>query len=279
MNREALLYIVICLACLLLAGAILAFMYISRVQKEADAAYALLEEQTRGTEDEEPVTPEEPLVPESSLDPQAVQSDLLDSEQLYMSMLDQIRALYTVPVEEVVEEVAEEAEVVEEVVIPDTVFVYVKIPDEGFRVRMDATIAAMTVKMDSLRSYVNTYMNENIALRFELNQKNLHINDLNSSVESLNGTIEIMNTSVERLKEELQIFSTPVDETIEIDYRQIARIYDGMDSKKVGTLLQQMTPENAVQILKRMNQRKVTKIMADLPTNVSMRYAQLMLLN
>ena len=62
-----------------------------------------------------------------------------------------------------------------------------------------------------------------------------------------------------------------------LNYRNLAKLYNNMDAKKVADLMQQMKAEDSVQVLKLMNQRSMAEVMAALPPDVASRYSLLIM--
>jgi flagellar motility protein MotE (MotC chaperone) len=141
--------------------------------------------------------------------------------------------------------------------------------------QMDSTIAVMNTQIDSLRSVIELFENDNQNLITSIDVKESEIVELNNSIESLFSMIQT-------LQDEIYQLQNPEIEEEEVrppNFRQLARLYNNMDARRVSQLLQRMPPEQSVGILRLMNQRKASQIMAVLPPRVADQYAQIMIDN
>jgi flagellar motility protein MotE (MotC chaperone) len=142
--------------------------------------------------------------------------------------------------------------------------------------QMDSTMAVMKIEMDSLVTLISAQVLENSNLR-DMMRNMIETNT--SEIRELNEVIVSLNNVIVGLRNQIQAMTEPLDDSLDLDFRSLARMYNNMDTNRVAQLLQNMPPEVAVQILRSMNQRKAVQVMAVMPANVASRYSQLLLLN
>jgi len=281
MSKEALIYVVIFLICLLIGGSLLVTSYIKNIQ--ASIATDTLKD------DIPEVLPAIPLEPETEVEEQLEESQssflettstdnrtrtflnraeperenaLQQHEQQYLDLVRQLRMLFG------------EADTEEET--EDELEIGLTREEE-----MEITIASMNAQIDSLMIVIHSFIHENERLKKDLAQRDEEIKNLRQLNENL--TLIISN-----LRQEIYILQNPIIveeeepieeilEIIEPDYRLIARIFNNMDANRVAQILQTLPPETSANILKTMNQRRIAQVMAALPPRVATQYAELLI--
>jgi flagellar motility protein MotE (MotC chaperone) len=234
---------------------------LAQVQLELDAKEAL----TQTTKDVEK-KPKKKKTPFDDID----ESKLTDSERELLQLQKMFYALSNPDIddeeeeEEIIEEPVEEEIIIEPYLEPILVINYDEIMNQ--RKKEHNTL------IDSLKTVINNIQNDNLNLSNQLNNKDKQIVNLNDNKKTLEERI----VNLEHEKKELE--TPPVIEVAEPknDYRQLARIYNGMDSKKAAKIMQQMPSIESTNILRLMNQRKVTQILAALPPKVATEYSQIL---
>jgi len=284
MEKDYLMYLIIFLVCVLITGSVLFLTYTNR-PVESDIMDTLLVELSEDFDidnfdyfeyEPEPVQQETPR--RSFLDrPEAERRTFLnrtgptqqlsDNEEHFMSLVEQIRALFGTPeVEEEEEEEEIEEEEEEEIDLGPTI-----------EEILEMKITTMTAQIDSLVTTVNYFVRNNYRLQQNLVHKNEEIKDLNQRIVSLRETILWLENEIEFLNTPIEIEVEDIIEEIEPDYRQLARIYNNMDPSRVAQILQTFPPETAVNILMAMNQRNRGRVMSALPPRVVSQYSEIIL--
>ena len=191
------------------------------------------------------------------------QRGLAQHEQEYVSLVEQLRALFgdgTVPEEE-------EEEIIEEIIEEEIV----RHPSR--EEILEIANSTLSAQLDTNRLLIQNYRRENERLRENLLARNDEIDALNYLIASLRETIVYLDNQILMLEtpEEIEI------EVIEPDYRQLARIFNNMDASRVAQILQTLPPETAVNVLRSMNQRRISQVMAALPPRIATQYSQLIM--
>jgi len=153
--------------------------------------------------------------------------------------------------------------------------VVVEPPMLDYKTLLDSTVVVMNAQIDSLQQIIDQKNQDKDNLETTIVSRDGQIGELGNSITNLNAKID-------SLRAEIIVLQTPpppppAKEEKEPDYRQMAKIYNNMDAKKVAQLMQQMSPERSVRILKLMNARKKSQIMAALPAGVATRYSRLLM--
>jgi flagellar motility protein MotE (MotC chaperone) len=178
------------------------------------------------------------------------------------------------------EEDEEEEEEIEVIVEPIIVINYQAIMDSSLvalRNKMDSSLYEKNTQLysneqryqaqiGSLNDIITTYKNDTKYLNSNIQTKTKEIEDLNASQ-------KVLITQIEELEDTITELENPVVEIPDMDYRQLAKICNGMDAKKVAKLMQQMETDQSVNVIKLMNQRQVSKVMAALPAKVAAQYS------
>lgn len=191
-------------------------------------------------------------------------SDLSDVEKGFLRLQQMMYAMrHGMPEpEEEIEEEEEEIIEIEPIIIVD------------IKAQLDSVIVALNLRNDSLNVRIDQYRADISSLLANLDQKD-HL------VEGLNDSILLQQLNIDSLTDEIYRLLNPEPEPIverqQLNYVRLARIYNGMDAKKVAQLMQQMPDEDSVNVLKAMNQRKRSQIMAALPARKANDYAQLLM--
>ncbi|MCL2064532.1 MAG: hypothetical protein FWG98_09195 [Candidatus Cloacimonetes bacterium] len=283
MNKEAMIYLVIFLLSLLITGSLLMYSYMKNsrssdvvdtllveipenIPYEQDISESQQEETRRTFVDQE----EDDRRTFLNRQGETSQQGLRPHEQEYVSLVEQLRALFGGGMIEEEEEEEEEEEIIEEI-------------EEEIELHptreeiLEVTISSMALHLESQRMLMSRYRRENERLREALLSRDDEIIALNYLMETLRETIS-------GLQNEIIVLSTPVEieEEIEIDitepdYRQLARIFNNMDASRVAQILQTLPPETAINVLRAMNQRRIPLVMAALPPRVATQYSQLLL--
>jgi len=269
-KKDIIIYSGIALICLLITIALFYFVYqkqearreyvnqqiaiadsLAAAQAEADSLLLLAEATAKTTEDA--------TKPMFDLD----DPDLTDEERMILKMQQLMyNLIYGEP---------EPPEAIVDVVVESPVLDY--------RALLDSTIVVMNAQIDSLQNIISVNNDNNDLLKSSIVYKDGQIVDLGDAIAKLDARIRELRAEIERLNQPPPPPppAAPAEPPKEPDYRQIARIYNNMDAKKVASLMQEMSPDRSVRILKAMNQRKKSQVMAALPPGVATRYARLLM--
>jgi flagellar motility protein MotE (MotC chaperone) len=266
MKNDMLVYVFIGLVCLLINAVLLWFMVMSRPEIEptidvvsiSPDSLAIIEEILT----EIIVEPEEQRPPRRQFvdapDFFEVDESTLSESELAFVKLQQM--LYTMRYGEPELMPEEEPEVIEIVEV---------------EAEIDSTMIKMAMHVEELEAQLELFQNDNEHLSHGIGTRDGQIEELRNSIAQL-------NLMIETLQNEIAILRTPpppppVLVVREPDFRQLARVYNNMDAKRVATLMQSMSDEHSVSVLKIMNQRKVAQIMAALPPAKATAYSRLLL--
>ena len=286
MSREFLIYSIIFLVTAIVVLSILFITYINRPERidYTDSLYVVPDSLDSEDWDEyyedylEDLNYQEASRP-SFINRTNVEVQLTEQEKLFMDLMRGIQALHGVgsEPEEEPEEIEEEEQEPEISLIDiitaqlDSTRIAMQIQSDSLRVLIEKLIFDHKTETDSLRSDINRWVRENQTLRRTITIREQSNLDLRNQLSALNNTITGLRNEIHRL------MNPPIEPVVEFDYKRLANVYNNMDAKKVGQLLQTMTPEQAVNILKNMNQRKRAAVMQSLPNDIAARYSALLM--
>lgn len=265
--KEFLVYFIIFLITIMIIGGILVYYYYQNVTTRVDSDTLMIQDAlTVATLDD--IEEEEEEIDnvrrrrQQDIDDEAF-DNLAEHERHFLQLMRNLRILHGGEVEE--EDVEEEE---------DRLL--------ALMAHMDSTIVALIAQNDSLRSIIIHQIVDLNALR-ERNR------NLMQDMSILDDIIISLHDMISDLREEIEVVSTPTEieeetratEVAEVvhDFRQVARLYNNMGNARVSQLLQRMPPEQSVEILRLMNQRKVAQIMDLLPPDVASVYSVLLMTN
>ncbi len=138
---------------------------------------------------------------------------------------------------------------------------------ENIQRNVDSLLVILKTKVDSL-SEKDRKNQKKIA---EL-QKELSIND-NIIRKQIAEIKSINNENKKKREEDHQAELNKQKEKDDTSLRELAKIYNKMDAKKVAEILKNMPVERATAILKRLNQKKIAQILAVLPPAIATSYS------
>jgi len=282
MNKEVLLYIIIFLIAALITLVVLFIVYINKPEIEYiyDDFYntndSLYYDNEYGYELIEPIEPSR----HSFIDRVEPPDETLNEQEVFLKLLTQrLQALYGIK--------QPEDDKVDDQEVKETDYLLREL--EIVKAQMDSIKAVMQAEIDSLyatiiiqrRSYqsetdslkkvINDSINENLTQKRTISLREQSNLELRNQISSLNNIITGLKNDIHTLKNPIII------ETIQLDHKKLADVYNNMDAKKVANLLQTLPQEQAVNVLIRMNQRKRAQVMSTLPKNVASQYSTLIM--
>jgi flagellar motility protein MotE (MotC chaperone) len=265
MKNDLLVYVLIALGCLLINGTFIFFLMLSQPEIERDEELVAVdpdsldvivefEPESEEAEESEPAERRRQYV--DAPDFFEIDESTLSESELAFVKLQQMLYIMRYGEPELMPE--------EEPVVFEIVEVVAEI---------DSTMIKMAMHVEELESQLELFQTNNEQLTQSIGSRDGQIEELRNSIAQL-------NLMIETLQSEITILRTPPPAPTvvprEPDFRQLARVYNNMDAKKVASLMQSMSDEHSVSVLKAMNQRKVAQIMATLPPAKATAYSRLL---
>jgi len=311
MSNEVLIYIIIFLVCVLITGGVLTFDFLTKKSlpsQAPDTVVVYVETPSSETVNNQPEFDEyyfEPT-PETKNTPPDL-NDLTPEEQLFLELQKQLQNIYRPTIEPLAEmEINIDYRALRDSLIItdlmkniDELHNQIVAQNDDYSLReqslsstykdelstkdqiiqeKDQIIQEMERKMAEKDRIISakddTLKQKDRSIDIKENNITLRekqIDELRSQVRSLNNIISGLRKDIYNLKNTITVVSEP-------DYLALAKLYNNMNAKKVASLLQNMPPEQSVNILKLMTSRKRAQVMTVLPVDVGTHYSNLMII-